>query len=486
MGGGTSKQEPDLAEQPGERTPGDGGPREITLETNEAAAKPKRRGVGFVVAEDQSPECSVSVTLSPRSECRRLKEELRAGEEQWKNREAQLMSTIMQLKYNDGSSEQTLTRAGLRKKWEADNTTRWSWHEKKTARTSMKRRASKKNVSGKKKMEKLKWMKTSLALGPTRPSGGKAYAPAEIKTYVQNKMSEAERKQNAHHWDFKNIQNSAEGGRMGVLLFTGFESLDAFGPLEMFSLLGRIKPINLVTVGYQIDAYTKEEYKGSPCTVQADPVDRGTGAALPRTFGPQVICDYSIDNCPHLDALIIPGGMGSRDLILAKAKESKLFKWIKEVAEKATLVVSVCTGAVLLAETGLLDRVQATTNKKAFDWVAQQRIQVNWMRAPRWVEDGKFVTSGGVSAGTDVALHCIQLMYGMDVAYSCASMAEYDWDSNPSHPMLKTCCASNQKPRRHSQSSRDGAKDDEELDVGDMLSKARGEALKEAQQMAKR
>jgi putative intracellular protease/amidase len=386
----------------------------------------------------------------------------------------------MQLKSGKGTEDSNLTKAGLRSKWEAENKTRFTWHEKKVSTQS-----EAKKLQNMGKSMKIVTSDSSNYLIARKDSNG--------SNYVEKKIAQEQKKGNTNHWNFMNIRNKEGGGRIGVLLFTGFEGLDAFGPLEMFSLLGRIKPINLCTVGYQIGAYTKEEYKGTPCAVQADPVDRGTGAALPKTFGPQIIADYSIDNCPHLDVLIIPGGMGSRDLILGKAKESRLFKWIKEAAEKATLVVTVCTGAALLAETGLLDRVQATTNKKAFDWVVQQRIQVNWMRAPRWVEDGKFVTSGGVSAGTDVALHVVNLMFGKEVAYTCASMAEYDWDSNPDNPMLKTHISSSSSAQQHPGQYRGGGQgdgdddddddddDDEAEDASsmDMLMDARKAALQE-------
>lgn len=86
-----------------------------------------------------------------------------------------------------------------------------------------------------------------------------------------------------------------------------------------------------------------------------------------------------------------------------------------------------CTGSALLARAGLLDGVRATTNKIAFEWVAAQGPDVIWKKQARWVEDGKFFTSSGVSAGIDMSLALIQKLLGEKSAEQIAIWAEYEW-----------------------------------------------------------
>ena len=83
-----------------------------------------------------------------------------------------------------------------------------------------------------------------------------------------------------------------------------------------------------------------------------------------------------------------------------------------------------------MAKAGLLDGKRATTNKRAFDWVASQGPNVDWQRKARWVEDGKFITSSGVSAGTDMALALIARLCGIDRAREVAQWAEYVWNED--------------------------------------------------------
>ena len=85
----------------------------------------------------------------------------------------------------------------------------------------------------------------------------------------------------------------------------------------------------------------------------------------------------------------------------------------------------------LLAKAGILDGRRATTNKVAFAWVASQSSRVDWQKTARWVVDGKFMTSSGVSAGTDMALGLVEKLYGRAMADSVARAAEYRWNNDP-------------------------------------------------------
>ena len=90
-------------------------------------------------------------------------------------------------------------------------------------------------------------------------------------------------------------------------------------------------------------------------------------------------------------------------------------------------MTSVCTGSALLASAGLLENMKATTNKEAFAWTTSYGDKVNWQREARWVEDGKFFTSSGVSAGMDMSLALIARLLGQETAEKGANWAEYEW-----------------------------------------------------------
>ena len=160
---------------------------------------------------------------------------------------------------------------------------------------------------------------------------------------------------------------------LGVVLFEGFELLDVFGPLEMFGLAADEFEIRLIS-----------EHGGVVASRQ----------------GPKSVCDAAFSTSPALDLLMVPGGIGTR----REVNNPVLLDWLKTRSEQAELVASVCTGSALLAKAGVLDGVRATTNKLAFAWASSQSAKVLWQRQARWVEDGKFFTSSGVSAGIDLAL----------------------------------------------------------------------------------
>ena len=107
-----------------------------------------------------------------------------------------------------------------------------------------------------------------------------------------------------------------------------------------------------------------------------------------------------------------------------------MLDWLKRKAEAAEYVTTVCTGSAILAKTGLLDGKRATTNKIAFEWVTTCGPNVDWQKQARWVEDGKYFTSSGVSAGMDMALGFIAYVMGHEAAEQTADWAEYDWHTD--------------------------------------------------------
>jgi len=184
--------------------------------------------------------------------------------------------------------------------------------------------------------------------------------------------------------------------RLGIVLYPGFELLDVFGPVEMFgNLTGTVE---VVMVAQQ----------------------RGAVVSAP---GPAVIAEYGFAECPHLDLLLVPGGIGSRTEI----DNPVMLDWLTQRVAAAEIAMTVCTGTALFARAGVLDGRRATTNKMLFNWVAEQGPKVHWVKEARWVEDGKFVTSSGVSAGMDMALAVIARLCGEQVSQTLAVGTEYEW-----------------------------------------------------------
>ena len=126
------------------------------------------------------------------------------------------------------------------------------------------------------------------------------------------------------------------------------------------------------------------------------------------------------------DILLVPGGMGSRKLAL----DGDFLAALRRAALESTVVMTVCTGSALAAA-GLLDGLQATGNKRAFDWTTSMGEKVLWQRDARRTRDGKFYTAAGVSAGIDMALGFVADHFGRDRALSIAEGMEYCWNEKP-------------------------------------------------------
>lgn len=185
---------------------------------------------------------------------------------------------------------------------------------------------------------------------------------------------------------------------LGVLLFEGFELLDVFGPCEAYGIRDLGGAFRLAMVAQK-------------------------AGAIASAQGPQAVAEFDFDSCPPLDVLMVPGGIGTR----REVDNAALIGWLHARAASAELVTSVCTGAGLLARAGLLDGRRATTNKRSFRWVESQGPRVKWVKQARWVEDGKFATSAGVSAGIDMALAIIARLINPEIADQAAAGMEYEW-----------------------------------------------------------
>lgn len=186
---------------------------------------------------------------------------------------------------------------------------------------------------------------------------------------------------------------------IGILLFEEFETLDVFGPVEIF---GRLKDY------YRISFYSQ------------------TGGLVKNSQGVSIDTHKLENMAGSLDIFLIPGGMGTRK----EVDNSSLINVIKQAANSSTYVLTVCTGSALLAKTGLLDNRAATSNKMAFDWAISNGKRVKWIKKARWTVDGKYYTSSGISAGMDMTLGFIKDRHGLDMARKVAFQIEYNWQEN--------------------------------------------------------
>lgn len=200
-----------------------------------------------------------------------------------------------------------------------------------------------------------------------------------------------------------------ERKRVGILIFPDVEVLDFCGPFEVFS----VTRLN--------EAARREE--PSPFEVLLVAETRGPVLA---TGGLKVIPDVTLDACPPLDILVVPGGWGTR----AGIQNQRLLDWIAERGRSVETLTSVCTGSMLLGQAGLLDGRRATTHWRSLDWMRESFPAVTVETKLHVVEDGHVVTSAGISAGIDMALRVVIRYFGEAVGRATARHMEYPFPDN--------------------------------------------------------
>jgi transcriptional regulator GlxA family with amidase domain len=199
--------------------------------------------------------------------------------------------------------------------------------------------------------------------------------------------------------------------RVGILVFPDVEVLDFCGPFEVFS----VTRLN--------EELRREE--SSPFEVLLVAEKPGT---VVTTGGMKVTPDHTIDTCPPLDILVVPGGWGTR----AEIKNARLVAWIAERARQVETLTSVCTGSMLLGQAGLLDGRRATTHWRALPWMRETFPTVTVEEKLHVVEDGNVLTSAGISAGIDMALRVVARYHGETVARNTARNMEYRYTDDNS------------------------------------------------------
>lgn len=188
---------------------------------------------------------------------------------------------------------------------------------------------------------------------------------------------------------------------VAILMFNDVEVLDFAGPFEVFSVTSQLNNNELFNV------YLVAE--------TLNPIQARNGLSINP--------DFTLSNCPTPNILIIPGGIGSR----VTMNQPNILNWVQFQAEQAELVLSICTGSLILAKAGLLDGLVATTHHQALDLLKEIAPQTTIVNNQRFVDNGKILTAGGISAGIDLSLYVITRLFGEEQTLKTAQHMEYDW-----------------------------------------------------------
>lgn len=211
-----------------------------------------------------------------------------------------------------------------------------------------------------------------------------------------------------------NVQADArdpKGVHVGILMFDGVQIIDFAAPYEVFG---------------------QARFRIS--TVSAD------GEAVTTSMGLKVLPDMAFADAADFDVVLVPGGEVER-----VAQDKEVQTWLRARSKEADSVLSVCTGAHILAATGLLENLSATTFHRAFDELAKISPSTKVVRDLRWVDSGKIITSAGLSSGIDAALHVVDRLLGTDRARTVAMHMEYDW--HPEQGFVRGLMADRHMPK---------------------------------------
>jgi len=189
---------------------------------------------------------------------------------------------------------------------------------------------------------------------------------------------------------------------VGILLYDDVEVLDFAGPFEVFSVtsqLNNYEPFSVFTISE-------------------------TGEEINAVNGLNVLPDFSFEDHPDIDILVIPGGDGSK----IEMEKQTVLDWVSEVSQHTTVTMSVCSGARILASVGLLDGLNSITHHDVIKDIKMITSQTNILEGNRFVDSGKIMTSGGITAGIDLSLHVVEKLFGKAMAEETIIYMEYgDW-----------------------------------------------------------
>jgi len=215
--------------------------------------------------------------------------------------------------------------------------------------------------------------------------------PLQFNRKLPSKVADIE---SGHSMSGHSMQNN-KPLNIAILVFDGVDVLDWAGPLEVFV---NAHSFNVYTVASTMKAFDGGNYQVTP--------------------------KYTFANMPKADILIVPGGS-----VAPLFHQVETMAWIKETSKQADITMSVCNAANLLAGASILEGLEATTHGSWMNWLDRQSSQQNFtvVRGSRFVDNGKIITTAGVSSGVDGALHVVARLKGLTHARMTARMIEYNW-----------------------------------------------------------
>ena len=187
---------------------------------------------------------------------------------------------------------------------------------------------------------------------------------------------------------------------VGILLFNEVEVLDFAGPFEVFSICSdadQQKLFNVFTISQQTEIRARN--------------------------GLMVHSHYHLDTAPQIDLLVIPGGLGAETV---EMYNEPLRQWLLQRHAQAQLTFSICTGAFILAEAGLLNGLKATTHWMDIPRLTQEYPQIEVLSDVKYVDEGQIITAAGISSGINASLYIVAKLHGLDIAKQTAKRMEYD------------------------------------------------------------
>jgi transcriptional regulator GlxA family with amidase domain len=186
---------------------------------------------------------------------------------------------------------------------------------------------------------------------------------------------------------------------IGFVIFDNMEILDFSGPYDVFATASQLS----------------KKACFNAFTISKD------GKKIKEKFGLRIKPDFSFDNCPDIDILVIPGGPGTR----SKITKNKFLKFISKKGKKAEIVFSVCTGALILAAAGLLKGCKAATHALSSGLLKEIEPDLEVVENKRYTDNGKIITSAGVTSGIDAALYLVKKLENKELAEKVANHIEY-------------------------------------------------------------
>jgi transcriptional regulator GlxA family with amidase domain len=194
--------------------------------------------------------------------------------------------------------------------------------------------------------------------------------------------------------------------QVGILAFDEVEALDLAGPYEVFTTATRMHQRNC---------------PDAPALFEVSCVARTMEPVRARA-GMRLLPTHAFADAPPLDVLIVPGGV-----VDALLECQETLQWIAQASARAGITASVCTGAFILAASGVLTKGPVTTHWEDEADLAQRFPALEVRSGVRWVDQGHIVTSGGISAGIDMSLHLVQRLAGLALAERTAHQMEFVW-----------------------------------------------------------